>query len=80
MPASKYQVIAADIADYLSSLGFQFYRSDRVGFPNRPLEPEEVRMFKALAQLYPYLQKHIASTSGTGDLATNRITGEFDSP
>ena len=58
LPIKTHDLIAADITDYLSSIGFQFYRSDRVGFPDRELTEKELRMFKALAELYPYLKKH----------------------
>jgi hypothetical protein len=55
----KFHTIGADIADELSNVGFSFYRSDRVGLPNRELTDKELKLFKALAQMYPYLQKHI---------------------
>jgi len=58
---SPFAKIGADIVDYLSSVGFRFFRSDRVGFPDRELTGEELKLFKALAQMYPYLQKHLPS-------------------
>ncbi len=54
-----YDTIGADIADHLSSIGFQFYRSDRVGLPDKELTEKELRLFKALAEMYPYLKKHV---------------------
>lgn len=60
---SKYEIIGADIGDYLTSIGFRFFRSDKVGFPDEPLSTKDLRMFKAFAQLYPYLQKHIPKES-----------------
>lgn len=56
---TPFDRIGADIHDALHNAGFRFFRSDRVGFPDRPLTADELKLFKAAAQLYPYLQKHI---------------------
>jgi len=56
---SKFDLIGADIAEELTRIGFRFFRSDRVGLPEQPLTDRELKLFKALAQMYPYLEKHI---------------------
>ncbi len=59
MPISIKERIGADIADYLNNVGFRFFRSDRVSFPDRDLTDDEVKLYKAFSELYPYLRKHL---------------------
>lgn len=54
--------IGADIAEYLSSRGFYFFRNGMHSYPDRELTDWESKMIQALYILYPYHKKYMPSS------------------